>query len=311
VLQVLRELPADALRKYPDPGSVKLREACAERYGFDGPAWVAVGNGMDELLALALRSFVDPGDRVVSVYPTYTLYETLALLHGAAIKLYDLEEDYALPPEAFQAGGRLLFLPRPNSPTGVCHPRDQVERLCESFPGLVVIDEAYADFAEDDCLDFPKRFENAIVMRTFSKSFSLAGLRLGAAFAPPRLIRSFLKTKDSYNLNAVTQRLGLAALDEFGAMRKNAERVKTTRARLTARLRELGFTVPESGSNFVLARREGEPRAEVIYRTLKERSIYVRYFKARRLEDCLRITAGTDHETDQLLRALEDILNAK
>jgi len=308
VLEALRVLPPDSLRKYPDPLSTELRAACAERYGYPGPDWVVAGNGMDELLAMAVRTFVDPGDTVLTPYPTYILYETLAHLHGAQIRMVDLDGDFQLPESFFSSAGRLCFLPRPNSPTGVCTPREDVERLCREFDGLVVIDEAYIDFGDDDCMDLPKRCENAIVMRTFSKSFSLAGVRLGVAVAQPPIIAEFLKTKDSYNLNACTQAAGLAAIGDYDHMRANAAKVRATRERLVRALGELGFSVPPSQANFVLARWDGTPATKEIFEALRRRGILVRYFESRRLENALRITVGTDMEAEALVSALREII---
>lgn len=307
-LEALRGVEADALRKYPDPLSVSLRARWAEIQGYAGPEWVIAGNGMDELLALAVRTFVDPGDTILTTCPTYTLYDTLARLHGARVDSVELDEEYQLPEAFFERRARLCFLPRPNAPTGVCVPREAVERLCRGFDGIVVIDEAYVDFSENDCMDFAKRHENAVVMRTFSKSFSLAGLRLGLGVANPIIIAEFLKTKDSYNLNAVTQAVGIAALSDYEYMKQNAGRVVQTRERASEALRKLGFTVTPSQSNFVLARWNGSPDARTIFERIKERKIYVRYFDAPRLRDALRITIGTDAEMDALLEALRDIV---
>lgn len=308
VLDAIQSMDADALRKYPDPLSLAFRAACAERYGYPGPDWVIAGNGMDELLALALRTFVDPGDTVSSVYPTYTLYEVLCQLHGCSICCVDLDDNFQLTEAFYGTPARLCLLPRPNAPSGVSVPRDMVERLCATFNGLVIIDEAYVDFADDHCMDFAKRFENAIVMRTFSKSFSLAGMRIGTAVARPGIIREFLKTKDSYNMNACSQAAGLAALQDYVYMEANVARVRRTRARLRAALIELGFAVPESQANFLLARCPGDRPAAGIFQSLRERKILVRYFNARRLENVLRITVGDDDECDALLDALEAIL---
>jgi histidinol-phosphate aminotransferase len=309
VLEALRALPESSVRKYPEPLAMKLREACAERFGCPGADWVVAGNGMDELLALAVRTFTDPGDTILSPYPTYILYETLAKLHGAEIKLVDLDERFRLTEEFYETKARLTFLPRPNSPSGVCAPREAVERLCRESDGIVVIDEAYVDFGDGDCMDFPKRFENAIVMRTFSKSFSLAGMRVGVAVARPELIGEFMKTKDSYNLNAFSQAAGLAAFTDYDYMLANADKVGTTRQHLVAGLKELGFEVPESQANFVLAKWAGEPSAREIYLELKARGIFVRYFNARRLDDALRITVGTDAEIEALLSALREVIS--
>lgn len=308
VMEALRSLPADTLRKYPDPVMQAFRAACAERYGYPGPEWVMTGNGMDELLALVVRAFTDPGDAILSPYPTYVLYETLARLHGAKCVMVDLDRDFQLTEEFFQTKARLCFLPRPNSPSGVCVPREAVERLCREFNGIVVIDEAYVDFSNDNCMDFPKRYENAIVMRTFSKSFSLAGMRVGTAVASPDIVSEFMKVKDSYNMNSVGQAVALAAIQDYDYMRANVDKVVATRQRLTGALEAMGFSVPPSQSNFVLAQWNGIPPAGEIFRRLRERAIIVRYFHARLLDNALRISVGSDEETDALLAALGEIL---
>ena len=308
VMATLRDVGPEALRKYPDPVALDLRAACATRYGFDSADWVVAGNGMDELLALAIRTFVDPNDTVLTPYPTYTLYETLAQLHGAAVETVALDEAFQLPDAFYTTPARLCLLPRPNAPSGVCAPRADLERLCRTFDGLVVVDEAYVDFADDTCMDFPKQFENVIVMRTFSKAFSLAGVRLGLAFAQPPIIEEFLKTKDSYNLNAMTQALGLAAIEDYAHMEANAAKVRATRARLVDALGDLGFDVAPSQANFVLARWRGAASARALFEALRERGIIVRYFDAPRLDDALRITVGTDGEIDGLLAGLRAIL---
>jgi histidinol-phosphate aminotransferase len=308
VLEAIRGLSADAFRKYPDPLSLDFRAECAKRYGYPGPEWILVGNGMDELLALAVRAFVDPDDAILSTYPTYSLYETLALLHGARAVLVDLDENFQLTEEFFNTPARLCILPRPNAPSGVCAPRETVERLCRTFQGIVLIDEAYVDFSDDNCMDFPKRFENAIVMRTFSKSFSLAGMRLGSAVARPEIIQEFLKVKDSYNLNVVSQAAGLAAMRDYDHMLANVAKVRATRNVLTAELRGLGFEVPESNSNFVLARWNGTPTASEIFKALRDRAIIVRYFPTRRLSNALRISVGAEKDVERLINALKEII---
>ena len=308
VLEALAGLDAESLRKYPDPVSTRFRAACAQRYGYPGPEWIMVGNGMDELLALALRSFVDPGDTVLAAYPTYTLYEVLCKLHGCTLQYVELDQDFQLTPEFFKTPARLCFLTRPNAPTGVSYPKEQVEEFCARFNGIVVIDEAYVDFASDSCIELPKRFDNVLVMRTFSKSYSLAGMRLGTVVAQPALINEFLKTKDSYNLNAVAQAVGTAAIQDYPYMQSSAAGVIATRENLRQQLITLGFNVPPSQTNFLLARWQGTPNAQALFQALKDRHIYVRYFNAPRLNDALRITIGTNQECNALLTALQEIL---
>ncbi len=308
VIDAIRSVTPDALRRYPDPVSRRLRKTFAERYGYPDENWVIAGNGMDEILALTVRSFCDPGDTLVTTYPTYTLYETLAQLHGATISCVELDAKWQLPEALFAAQGRILFLPRPHAPSGSLFPRAEVERLCDAFPGIVFIDEAYVDFADDNCIDFPKRFENAIVGRTFSKSFSLAGLRVGFAVARPELIREFIKTKDSYNLNAVTQAAATAALEDLGEVEAHRGTICANRAALTEGLRALGFTVPDSQSNFVLAEWSGSPSTRTLFEQLRERRIFVRYFDAPRLDGAMRITVGSAEEIQALLSALRSLI---
>lgn len=309
VIEAIRALATDAIKNYPDPVSLALRRACAERYGYPDESWVIAGNGMDEILALALRTFTDPDDVILSVSPTYVLYDVLARLHGAQIRSVPLDDDFEFGDAMYGAGGRLAFVPRPNSPSGVCPPRADIERFCQAFDGIVVIDEAYADFADDICMDFPKTFENVIVTRSFSKSFSLAGMRLGIGIARPELIAEFLKTKDSYNLNAATQAAGLAAIQDYAWMEQNVAKVVRTRTRLVAGLEQLGFNLPRSQSNFVLATCPPEKKAAPeVFRELRERNVLVRYFDSPRLADKLRITVGTDEQTEILLEALAAIV---
>lgn len=309
VMEALAALTVDNMRKYPDPLSVELRRVCAERYGYDSENWVIAGNGMDEVLAMTLRTFVDPGDTVISVDPTYSLYEVLVQLHGAAYRTIDLNDDGTLPEALYTAEGALMFLPRPNAPTGISASRTSMERLCESFQGIVYIDEAYVDFAEDSCMDFPKRFDNVIVGRTFSKSFGLAGMRIGIAVANPDLMAEFMKTKDSYNLNGASQAAGIAAMRDYAYMESSASKIKATRKRMIDGLRTLGFSVPDSQSNFVLARWNDTPDARSIFEQLRERGILVRYFDLKGLRDCLRISVGTDDELDALMGGLNEILS--
>ncbi len=308
VLEALRAVGPDTLRKYPDPMSTAFREACAKRYGYPSADWIMAGNGGDELLALAVRSFVDPGQDVLASYPTYSLYEILCQLHGCQMRYVDLTDDFALPEEFYTTPAPLCLLTRPNAPSGVSASRAAVERLCKAFNGIVVIDEAYVDFADDHCLDFPERFENAIVMRTFSKSFSLASMRIGVAVARPEIIAEFLKTKDSYNMSVLSQAAALAALEDYPYMEASVAKVRTTRARLTDALTSMGFRIPPSQSNFLLAQWRGKPDARTIFESLRDRRILVRYFDARRLVDALRITVGTDEECDALLAALREII---
>lgn len=308
VLQAIQEISTEMVRKYPDPVSLRLREAIAEKYGVAGPEWVIAGNGMDDILAMAIRAFVDPGDAVLSPYPTYTLYETLAKLHGSRMEYVDLDGEFQLTEQFYETSARMCFVPRPNAPSGVVSRLKAMERLCTEFKGLVFIDEAYADFAEDNCLGLPRAFENAIVGRTFSKSYALCGLRLGFAIARPEIVNELMKVKDSYNVNVVAQTAGAAALADAEHFRNCTGRIRKNREWLTQALTGMGFRVPPSQANFVLAHWTGTLSAREIFEALRARAIIVRYFDAPRLRDALRITVGSEREIEALIDALRAIL---
>jgi histidinol-phosphate aminotransferase len=259
------------------------------------------------LLNIALRCFAGPGDAVVYPYPTYAYYEKLIQLQGARSVMVDFAEDFSLPDSIFVPDARLTLLSNPNSPSGTLLSRERVEEVVARARGLVLVDEAYVDFSDGGSLDLVRRYPNVILTRTMSKSFSLAGMRLGFGFAPAALVQGMWKVKDHYNVNQLSLVAAEAALDDLQHMRANAARIGATRQRLTARLRGLGFHVWDSQTNFVLARSPG-PAAAGLYEQLKERRILVRYFAQRRLEDCLRISIGTDEEIDTFLGVLEGLL---
>ena len=265
---------------------------------------------MDEILALAIRTFVDPGQKIVVPYPNYSLYEVLIQLHGAELEYLNMPADFQLPDGIYDFDSPLCFVTRPNAPTGVMATKDSMERLCETFNGIVFIDEAYVDFAEESCIDFPKRYDNVIVGRTFSKSFGLCGVRLGLGMANPALIAEFMKTKDSYNLNVSTQAAGIAAIEDYEYMVEMVGKIKQTRTRLGDALIDMGFTFQPSQTNFILAHWSGNPSAKEIFEQLKEQNILVRYFDAPGLTDALRISVGTEEETDRLLDALSEIVRS-
>jgi histidinol-phosphate aminotransferase len=270
------------------------------------PGQVFVGNGSDEVLSLLFRTFVDPDEKALATYPSYTLYETLARLNAVGYESIELDERFDWPEEMFRKSGKLIFIANPNSPTGKPAPREAIDRLCRSFNGLVVVDEAYADFSDSSSISLLRERPNLVVLRTFSKSFSLASIRVGFALARGHLIADLMKTKDSYNVNLLSQLAAEAALEDIEYMRENVRKIVATRERLSEKLRGLGFTVYPSGANFVLAKSPSGNAAH-LYEQLKKRKILVRYFPIRRLEDCLRITVGTDAEVDALLNQLADL----
>jgi histidinol-phosphate aminotransferase len=235
----------------------------------------------------------------------------LAQLQNAPCLRIPLKDGFALPENFAELaeGANIAMLARPNAPTGNSFPKKDVERLCASFKGIVLIDEAYVDFAEDDCVDFVKRFPNAIISRTFSKSRSLAGLRFGYALANERIIEGMMKVKDSYNVNYLTQRLALASLKAPAYLAATVAKVKASREKLAEELRKLGFKVEPSQTNFLFAAPpSGDGKA--FFLALRERKILVRYFPGPRTGTYVRITVGTPEQMDAFVAAAKSALKA-
>lgn len=307
VREAIAACATDDVRLYPDPMATALRDAAARRYDLPRDCIVA-GNGSDDLLAMVMRACIDPGDAVVYPHPTYSLYDTLVEIAGARAVRVPWAADYALPAGALVAhDARVTIVCNPNAPTGTFVAVAELAELARRLSGLLVVDEAYVDFAADSALGLVRQHDNVLVLRTLSKSFSLAGMRVGLGFGPAPVIAELCKVKDSYNLSRVSIAAGTAALTDYDVMRAHAARVATTRTRLSDGLRRLGYDVPISHANFVLARRAGADQRPVL-EALKQRRILVRHFATPELYDALRITVGTDAEIDALLRALGELL---
>ena len=308
IREILAGFPLDHLRRYPDPVFSRLREKLAACAG-TVPERVFVGNGSDEILSLAARAFVDDGEAIGSFDPSYSLYRTLAAIRGVPFVPSPLAPDFTWAEPVIRANGTdvsLFLITNPNAPTSLLHPRKLIEEFADGFPGVVIVDEAYVDFADDSCMELATGDrDNVIVMRTFSKSFSLAGLRVGWCVGPAPLVDALYKIKDSYNVDAIAQAVACAAIDDAAWMRANVERVRLTRETVAAELRRRGWDVPPSQSNFLFARPPSRSAAE-IFESLRERHIYVRYFPGPRTGDRLRITIGTPDDMVRLLSALED-----
>lgn len=305
VAQALMQTVGADLRLYPDPLADTLRRTAAAVYDV-APEQIIAGNGSDDLLTMLVRACLGPGDRIAYPVPTYSLYDTLVQLQDAHAVRVPFPPDFSLPAELVGARAKLTIVCNPNSPSGTLTPTADLERLAREIDGLLVVDEAYADFAADNALRLLRQFDNVVVLRTLSKSYSLAGMRVGLAFGAPAVIGELMKVKDSYNVNRLSIVAGVAALEDQTWMKENVARIRATRTRLIAALRGLGFEVADSESNFVLARKPGR-KQEGTYRELKERGVLVRYFHGDGLEDALRITVGTDEEVDVLLAALASI----
>ena len=297
---------AGRLRLYPDPVGTAFREAAARRHGVE-PAMVLAGNGSDDLLTIITRAFAGPGDAIVYPTPSYILYRTLADLQDARPVEVPFRPDWTLDPDAFAAPGpRLAFLANPNSPSGTMLPPPAVAELARALPCPLVVDEAYVDFAEEDCVGLVADHPNVIVTRSLSKGSSLAGLRFGYLIARPELVEGLIKVKDSYNCDTLSLAGAVAAIEDRAYLAMTRAKILTTRARLAGAMRELGYHLPESRANFVWC--TGGPPAAPVYEALKARRILVRLMRYPGLLDGLRITVGTDEEIDRLLAALREIL---
>jgi histidinol-phosphate aminotransferase len=311
VLAALRKATNQSLRLYPEPLSDCLRNVAAEVYGV-GPNNILAGNGSDEILSIVLRCFVGRGDRVAFPVPTYSLYETLVKIQDGEQVCVGYPADFAIPPQLHSANAAVTFLCNPNSPSGTLVALSEIDKLARAVAGVIVVDEAYIDFAEDpgsSAISLIQNIPNLIVLRTFSKSFSLAGLRIGLAFASAELIAGMMKVKDSYNLNRLSLVAATAALQDLPWMQRNVRRIQQTRRKLIDGLRKLGFYVYPSHANFVMAQKKGQEQ-KALYHALRERKIFVRYFDIPGLRDSLRITVGTAEEVENLLQEIATIQNA-
>ncbi len=300
VIEAIRREADDSVRIYPDPTASALRERLAERHGVH-PDQVLVGNGSDEVLRLVAHAFLDALRPLAMVRPTYTLYEVLAAQFGAPVQVHALEEQERLPESLMKGGWGACFLPAPNPPIGTAFPVEDLERLAGA--GLLVLDGAYIDFAGGyEPMERLRDHPAVLFTRTFSKSFGLAGLRVGYVIGPRRLVAALHKLRDSYNVNRISQAAALAALAAEGYYRDRCAEIVASRRWLAAELTRRGFDVPESRGNFLFARREGAAR---LYDELKARKILVRHFRHSGLEDGIRITIGTPEENRALVAALD------
>lgn len=309
VIEAVRAAVTDQLRLYPDPLWTALRRKLAETYNVS-PEQIFVGNGSDEILALLVRAVVDPGERVAFPDPSFSYYQTLAQIQGAVDIAVPLGEGFALPVEELLAAqARLTFVANPNSPTGTFYDLAAVRRLCEGLPGLLVLDEAYIDFAPCSALPLLAEYPNLVVVRTMSKSFALAGMRIGFAFAHPDVVAGLVKVKDIYNVNRLSQVAAIAALEDLAWFRANAAAIVERRERYARLLAErFGFTVFPSAANFVLVDTAAVP-ARAVYEGLRERRILVRgYFSHPRIANCLRITIGSEAQMQALVAALAEFV---
>ncbi|MCS6977287.1 MAG: histidinol-phosphate transaminase [Gemmatales bacterium] len=294
-------LTGDKLRKYPDPLGTAFRETAGRILNVP-PEAILIGNGSDDALTILTRTLVPEGGLVVFPTPSYLLYRTLAEIQGARWRTIPFDAAWQLHADEVPREAAVTFVANPNSPSGTLVHRE----ILADWPGPLVVDEAYADFADENCLGLLSRRSDVVITRSLSKSYSLAGIRLGFAVADPDLVRHLVKVKDSYNCDVLSLAAAVAALEDQSHMRANVARIRATRQRLTEALRRLGFEVTESQANFVWARHALPVKP--LYEELKRRRILIRYMEYPGYGDGLRISVGTDAEIDCLLDHLQSMI---
>jgi histidinol-phosphate aminotransferase len=307
VVEKIKAACSADLRLYPDPDALIVRKKLSRIFSVD-ISQIMLGNGSDELLNIILRSFVGDGQQVHCPAPTYAYYKKLVQLQNARYVEIPFADDYSLP-DGLGIEAALTLIANPNSPSGTLADSESLAKVADASEGVLVVDEAYIDFSDGGSIGMLQDHANVVVVRTMSKSFSLAGMRIGMAIASPDLISGLTKVKDHYNMGRLALVAAAAAIDSIDVMRENADRVRQTREYLTLELRQLGMEVWDSSANFVLARVRGAD-AGMMQQELKRRRILVRHFDEERLKDCLRITVGLRHEIDVLLRELAGILRS-
>jgi histidinol-phosphate aminotransferase len=305
VLQAIRAAATGDLRLYPSPSAAPARQAIAKHFGLD-PSHVLVGNGGDELIELCFRAFAGAGEEVAFPTPTYPLFEPLCRIHEAVASTHPTEMPWELPPSLGADPARLKFIVNPNSPTGALFDRPLVEAVVAASTGVVVIDEAYVDFAPHSCLPLLERYDNVLLLRTFSKSYGLAGMRIGFALGPSDLIDALDSVKDSYNVDRLAIVAAVAAIEDEQHHKMLVDEVVRNRGSLGESLERMGFEVVPSSANFVFVK---PPRpADGVVAALRERKILVRHYDREPIAGWIRITIGTREQHEKLLAALEDIL---
>jgi len=317
VLRAVKQAVDGRLRLYPNPTAEKLRAKLAKLHGCR-PENILVGNGSDEVLALATRAFVEPDLKLAQATvqyftPSYSLYPVLADIQGAAKNAVPLKPDFSLPSVAELKRGKqwnfsaaLTFVTTPNAPSGRGYRTAELEKLCRAHKGVVVLDEAYVDFASENALPLALKFPHVLVARTFSKAYSLCFQRVGYFVGPPELVAALDKIRDSYNVNGLGQIAAEATLDDLNHYRANFKKIIATREWLGRELTRLGFRVLPSRTNFIMAIPPLFPATEWLQK-LRGRKILVRWFSAPEISSYLRITIGRPSEARALVKAARRI----
>jgi histidinol-phosphate aminotransferase len=304
VIEAIHAATGDQLRFYPSPSAAAARVAIAKRFDL-APEMIVLGNGADELIEMCFRAFAGAGDQVAFATPTYPLLEPVAAIHECEVSPHPMGEGWEMPPTLAEDPARLTFVVNPNSPTGTWHRREVIEPIVDASSGVVVLDEAYVDFAPEPRLDLLETHDNLVILRTMSKSYALAGMRIGFAIGNPQLIAAMDLVKDVYNLDRLAIVAAAAAIADADHHRMLVEQVTSEREWLSAELSKLAFDVAPSATNFLFVR---PPRpARGVADELRARRILVRHYEREPISGWLRITIGTRRQHEQLLEALKEI----
>ncbi|QDT58379.1 Histidinol-phosphate aminotransferase [Stieleria bergensis] len=306
VVSALQEAATGPLNRYPDPMANAFRRAAADALGLPGPEWVLAGNGSDDILTILVRGFVGEQEKLRLPYPSYILYRTLADIQAANWEQIHFLDGWHLPTHFTNADDdlRLVFLPNPNSPSGTVVAPEQISEIASALPCPLVVDEAYADFADSNCLDLVQKHDNLLVTRTFSKAYGLAGIRFGFLVAQPALINRLASIKDSYNCDYLSIVAATAAISQQDWLTEVVAKLKQTRQRMEQRLTEMDFHVTPSQANFVWAQHPQGQHQE-LYDFLKKNQILVRYMDFPDWGDGIRISVGTDQQIDACMMMIE------
>lgn len=318
VQKTLAEFDANNLRRYPQPTSSKFREIAADLHKVGSENIIATRGG-DELIRLAITTFVDPGKTVAMTEPTYSLYLTIARIQNCEILQVKLEDDWSLPEnfadECNRNAARLTMVVNPHAPSGALLTQETIESLCNSIDGVLLVDEAYVDFIDPkdkyNAIPLIEKYDNLLILRTLSKGYSLAGLRFGYGIGHNDLVNPMLeKTRDSYNLDGISQKIAESAIKNQSYAQDNWDKVREQRQRLEGELSDLGLSVFPSQTNFLLVSvpEKISLNAPGLYQKLKEKGILVRYFNEPGLKDKLRISIGTEIENTSLIETLKLLL---
>lgn len=310
VLASIQQTNIDSIKRYPDPEAAKLCQTLAQYHGVKADN-VFLGNGSDEVLAHAYHAFFQDRDLA---YPDicYSFYPVYSQLYQTKVNIVPLDDQFCIHAEDYKNKNMGIIFPNPNAPTSLYLGLDEVEAIVKNNNDVVIVDEAYIDFGGTSAIELSKQYDNLLVIQTFSKSRSLAGLRLGYAIGHVDLIDGLNRVKNSFNsypIDSIAQASAIASINDEDYFQQITQKIIATRKESTESLMQLGFEVLPSSTNFIMAKHPKQD-AEKLYLALKERGILVRYFNKPRISDYLRITIGTDDEMQALTLALKNIINA-